>query len=164
VLRIEVIDLASGKTVHEFAYGLTDGSGVSEITALNNHEFLVDERDGDGRGNGDAAVVKKIFKIDLDGAIDVSNMDGTHAAANVVKKTLFLDVVKALVNAGFDPANIPAKLEGIALARTFIRVLSECIRSGWPMTMTSWPRSPILTTYKSQTRISSSSLALRMNH
>jgi len=115
VLRIEVMDIASGKTIHEFAYGLTDGSGVSEIVALNNHEFLVDERDGDGRGNGDAAVVKEIFKIDLDNAVDVSNMDGTHAAANAVKKTLFLDVVKALVNAGFDPGNIPAKLEGVAL-------------------------------------------------
>ena len=117
LLRIEVIDIESGKTVHEFAYGLTDGSGVSEITALNNHEFLVDERDGAGRGDGSTAVVKEIFKIDLDGAVDVANMDGTHAAANVVKKTLFLDVVKALVNAGFDPAHIPAKLEGIALGK-----------------------------------------------
>jgi len=115
LLRIEVIDIASGQTVHEFAYGLTDGSGVSEVTALNNHEFLVDERDGDGRGNGDAAVVKEIFKIDLDGAVDVSGMNGTNAANNEVKKTLFLDVVKALVNAGFDPTQIPAKLEGVAL-------------------------------------------------
>src|SRR5262249_8067873 len=57
LLRIEVMDIASGQTIHEFAYGLTDGSGVSEINALNNHEFLVDERDGDGRANGDAAVV-----------------------------------------------------------------------------------------------------------
>jgi hypothetical protein len=115
LLRIEVIDIVSGQTIHEFAYGLTDGSGVSEITALNNHEFLVDERDGDGRANGDAAVVKKLFKIDLDGAVDVSNMDGTTAATHVVQKTLFLDVVQALVNAGFDPTHIPAKIEGVAL-------------------------------------------------
>jgi hypothetical protein len=117
LLRIEVIDLESGQTIHEFAYGLTDGSGVSEITALNNHEFLVDERDGDGRANGDAAVVKEIFKIDLDGAVDVSGMNGTNAASNEVQKTLFLDVVKALVNAGFDPTNIPAKIEGVALGQ-----------------------------------------------
>jgi len=32
-----------------------------------------------------------------------------------VQKTLFLDVVKALVNAGFDPTDIPAKIEGVAL-------------------------------------------------
>jgi hypothetical protein len=117
LLRIEVMDIESGKTIHEFAYGLTDGTGVSEITALNNHEFLVDERDGSGRGNGDAAVVKEIFKIDLDGAIDVSDMDGTHAASNEVKKTLFLDVVKALVNAGFDPGHIPSKIEGLAFGK-----------------------------------------------
>ncbi len=115
LLRIEVIDLASGQTVHEFAYGLTDGSGVSEITAVNNHEFLVDERDGDGRANGDAAVVKEIFKIDLNGAVDVTNMDGTTAATHEVPKTLFLNVVQALVNAGFDPTEIPAKIEGVAL-------------------------------------------------
>jgi hypothetical protein len=115
LLRIEVMDIASGQTIHEFAYGLTDGSGVSEITALNNHEFLVDERDGDGRANGDAAVVKEIFKIDLNSAVDVSNMDGTTAATHEIPKTLFLDVVKALVNAGFDPTVIPAKIEGVAL-------------------------------------------------
>ena len=115
LLRIEVIDITSGQTIHEFAYGLTDGSGVSEISALNNHEFLVDERDGDGRANGDAAVVKEIFKIDLNGAVDVTNMDGTTAATHEVTKTLFLDVVKALVNAGFDPTQIPAKIEGVTL-------------------------------------------------
>jgi hypothetical protein len=43
---------------------LTTGSGVSEILALNNHEFLVDERDGKGREGGNnltsnAAVVKQ---------------------------------------------------------------------------------------------------------
>ena len=130
LLRIEVIDIASGQTVHEFAYGLTVGSGVSEILALNDHEFLVDERDGAGRGNGDAAVVKEIFKIDLDGAVDISNMDGTTAATHFVPKTLFLDVVKALENAGFDPASIPAKLEGIAMG--------EDIRHGHSSMHTLW--------------------------
>ena len=31
---------------HEYGYLLTTGTGVSEITAINDHEFLVDERDG----------------------------------------------------------------------------------------------------------------------
>ena len=115
LLRIEVMDIASGQTINEFAYGLTDGSGVSEICALNNHEFLVDERDGDGRANGDAAVVKEIFKIDINGAVDVTNMDGLTAATHEIPKTLFLDVKQALVNAGFDPTNIPAKIEGVTL-------------------------------------------------
>ena len=46
-LRIVTIDIHSGVT-HEYAYQLTDGSGVSEIVAVNNHQFLVDERDGNG--------------------------------------------------------------------------------------------------------------------
>ena len=50
LLRIVTIDILSGHT-HEYAYLLTTGSGVSEITAINNHEFLVDERDGKGRGD-----------------------------------------------------------------------------------------------------------------
>jgi len=33
LLRIEVMDTASAQTIHEFAYGLTDGSGVSESFA-----------------------------------------------------------------------------------------------------------------------------------
>lgn len=47
LLRIVTIDVATGKT-HEYGYVLTDGSGASEITAINDHEFLVDERDGKG--------------------------------------------------------------------------------------------------------------------
>lgn len=44
-------------------------------------------------------------------------MDGTTAATHEIPKTLFLDVVKALVNAGFDPTNIPAKIEGVTLGK-----------------------------------------------
>ena len=95
LLRIVTIDILSGKTTHEYAYELTTGSGVSEILALNQHEFLVDERDGHGRGdNGSKAKIKQIFKIDLAGAVDVTNMNGGDAALNAVNKTLFLDVVK----------------------------------------------------------------------
>ena len=77
LLRIVTIDIASGQATHEYAYLLTTGSGVSEITALNQHEFLVDERDGHGRGDGSKAKIKQLFKIDLNGAVDVSNLDGT---------------------------------------------------------------------------------------
>ena len=114
VLRIVTIDIASGQWTHEYAYLLTTGSGVSEIVAINQHEFLVDERDGSGLGNGDAAVVKQLFKIDLAGATDVSNMDGLTAASNAVSKTLFLDVVAILNAAGIPSTQIPAKLEGLA--------------------------------------------------
>jgi hypothetical protein len=93
---------------------LTTGSGVSEILALNNHEFIVDERDGHGRADQSKAKVKQLFKIDLDGAVDVGQMDGTEAAAHAVPKTLFVDLVASMKNAGIDATNIPAKIEGIS--------------------------------------------------
>ena len=114
VLRIVTIDISSGQVTHQYGYLLTAGSGVSEICAINNHEFLVDERDGDGRGNGDDAVVKQLFKIDLNGATDISEMDGKTAAANAVGKTLLLDVVKSLTAVGIPAGEIPAKIEGVA--------------------------------------------------
>jgi hypothetical protein len=113
LLRMVTIDIASGRVTHQYAYLLTSGSGVSEILALNNHEFLVDERDGHGRADGSKAKVKQLFKIDIDGAIDVGPMDGTTAAANAVPKTLFVDLVASMTAAGIDATNIPAKIEGI---------------------------------------------------
>lgn len=114
MLRIVTIDIRSGNTTHEYAYELTTGSGVSDIVALNNHEFLVDERDGKGLGDGSKAKVKQLFKIDLRNAVDVSRMNGTAAASNAVPKTLFLDVVAVLTANGITPDQIPAKIEGIA--------------------------------------------------
>jgi hypothetical protein len=117
LLRFVTIDIASGQTTHEYAYLLTNGTGVSEITALNQHEFLVDERDGHGRGDGSKAKVKQIFKIDLNGAVDVTNMDGATAATHAVTKSAkpFLDIVTVLVANGIAADQIPAKLEGIAI-------------------------------------------------
>ncbi len=113
LLRIVTVDTATGKT-HEYGYSLTTGTGVSEIVALNDHEFLVDERDGKGLGDGSKAKVKQIFKIDLAGATDISGMDGTEAAKHVVGKSLFLDVVTALGDVGITPANVPSKIEGMS--------------------------------------------------
>jgi hypothetical protein len=106
LLRIVSIDIASGRTTHQYAYLLTTGSGVSEIVALNNHEFLVDERDGHGRANGDAAKVKQLFKINLDGAVDISEMDGPTASQHAVNKALFLDLVALLTQNGIDATEI----------------------------------------------------------
>jgi hypothetical protein len=114
LLRIVTIDIVSGHTTHEYAYLLTTGSGVSDIVALNDHEFLVDERDGKGLGDGSKAKVKQIFKIDLAGAVDTSNMDGLTAASHAVPKSLFLDLVKVLNANGITVEQIPAKIEGIA--------------------------------------------------
>ena len=114
LLRIVTIDIESGRITHQFAYLLTSGSGVSEIVALNNNEFLVDERDGNGRGNGNDAGVKQLFKIDLSHAVDVSEMDGPDAAKHAVNKTLFLNVVDLLVKNGINAGEIPAKIEGVS--------------------------------------------------
>jgi hypothetical protein len=111
-LRIVTIDIATGAT-HEYAYKLTSGSGVSEIVALNDHQFLVDERDGKGLGDGTKASVKQIFKIDLDGAQDVTALSG-DLSAKAVAKSLVLDVVAVLGANGIAPAQVPAKIEGLA--------------------------------------------------
>ncbi|MBZ5635961.1 MAG: esterase-like activity of phytase family protein [Acidobacteriia bacterium] len=118
LLRIVTIDILTGQT-HQYAYLLTAGSGVSEICAINNHEFLVDERDGKGLEGGDGAtsnkaVVKQLFKIDLAGAVDISSMDGTTAATHAVSKTLFLDIVSVLTGNGIAAKQIPSKIEGVA--------------------------------------------------
>jgi len=112
IVRIVTIDIASG-TTHEYAYQLTTDSDVSEIVALNNHEFLVDERDGKGLGDNSNAVIKQVFKIDLNGAQDVSNLSG-DLASKAVNKNLVLDVKAMLIDAGVAAKDIPAKIEGMA--------------------------------------------------
>ncbi|MES2127182.1 MAG: esterase-like activity of phytase family protein [Pseudomonadota bacterium] len=116
MLRIVTVDVASGAT-HEYAYKLTTGSGVSEIVALNDHQFLVDERDGKGLGDGSKAVVKQLFMIDLAGAADIKDLASIGAATPVLGKTLFLDVVPALLAHGFTASTIPAKMEGLAFGQ-----------------------------------------------
>jgi hypothetical protein len=111
-IRIVTIDIATGAT-KQFAYKLTTGSGVSEIVALNDHQFLVDERDGKGLGDGTAASVKQLYKIDLTGAVDVSDKQG-NLSPFAVSKTLFLDLLPVLNAAGIANTQIPAKIEGLA--------------------------------------------------
>lgn len=117
-LRIVTIDIASGAT-HQYAYMLTTGSGVSEIVALNDHQFLVDERDGRGLGDGTSARVKQIFKIDLAGAQDVGALSG-NLSSKAVAKTLFLDLVPVLNAAGITSSQIPAKIEGMAFGQDIL--------------------------------------------
>jgi hypothetical protein len=109
-VRLVTIDIATG-TTHEYAYQLTTGTGVSEIVALNNHEFLVLERDGKGLGDNSSAVAKQIFKIDISGAQDVTGLSG-NLSSKAIPKSLTLDVKAMLIAAGIDTKNIPAKFEG----------------------------------------------------
>jgi hypothetical protein len=119
LVRIVTIDIASGAT-HEFGYKLTTGKGVSDIVAVNDHEFLVDERDGKGKGDDSKAVVKQVFKIDLAGAVDIttSKFATLGAAPSVTKSgTPFADLVTALTALGIKPADIPAKIEGMTFGQ-----------------------------------------------
>ena len=85
--RIVRIDVRTG-IVKEIAYPLTNiGTAgkpkygtVSDIVAINDHELLVDERDGKGLGDGSNAVVKLAYQIDVSGAADVGAIAG---AANL---------------------------------------------------------------------------------
>lgn len=119
LLRIVTVDVASGAT-HEYGYALTSGTGVSEITAINDHEFLLDERDGKGLGDGTTAVVKQLFRIDLTGAVDLGTLSGAAALAAAVPKTLVVDLVALLSSAGIAGTDIPAKIEGIAFGQDVV--------------------------------------------
>lgn len=120
--RIVIIEIATGAVV-QHAYPLTNiGTAskpkyptVSEIVAINDHEFLVDERDGKGLGDDSKAAYKMIYRISLAGAAAVDGVAGeANLARYAVGKSVFLDVVQALTGAGIAVRDIPAKLEGLA--------------------------------------------------
>jgi hypothetical protein len=129
-LRIVTIDLETG-TTHEYAYKLTDGSGVSDILAVNNHQFLVDERDGAGMGDtplltdtASAAGVKKLYWIELAGAVDVTDVTGPvdksgkiDLSSYAVPKVEFLNIITKLNGVGLDSHLIPSKIEGVAFGQ-----------------------------------------------
>ncbi|MFM0714821.1 esterase-like activity of phytase family protein [Paraburkholderia strydomiana] len=119
--RIIRIDLRTGKT-QQFAYPLTNiGTSskpnyptISDVVAVNDHVLLMDERDGKGLGDDSTAAFKKVFRVDLDGAQDVSQASGESGLAPyALQKSLFLDVVAVLTAHGFSAQDIPAKLESL---------------------------------------------------
>ncbi|HVE08508.1 MAG TPA: esterase-like activity of phytase family protein [Paraburkholderia sp.] len=119
--RILRIDLRTGKT-QQYAYPLsnigTDAkpnfTTISDVVAVNDHVLLMDERDGKGLGDDSTAAFKKVFRIDLADAQDVSQTSGAAGLKPyAVQKTLFLDVVAVLSAHGLNPNDIPAKLESL---------------------------------------------------
>jgi hypothetical protein len=115
------IDIRSG-AVAQYAYELTNIGTVakpkyptiSDIVAINDHEFLVDERDGKGLGDNSTAIYKKVYRIDLAAAHEVSGISGdANLADSAVAKSQFLDVVAVLNAHGIASNDIPAKLEGL---------------------------------------------------
>ncbi|WP_432840967.1 esterase-like activity of phytase family protein [Dactylosporangium sp. CA-092794] len=82
-VRIVTVDLRT-KAIHEYLYLLTNpgttAGAVSEITALSDTKFLVDERDGN-QGEPGQATAKNVYEIDLTGATDVK---GTTVGAKSI--------------------------------------------------------------------------------
>jgi hypothetical protein len=117
--RILKIDLATGET-HEYVYvldAINRGQGVCEILAINDHEFLVIERDNRSNLQSPPQVPtrKTIYKIDLSGATDVSGIASLPAGAlpvgvTPVSKQLFINLLDADLNLA---ATIPEKIEGL---------------------------------------------------
>lgn len=136
--RILKLDLLTGQT-QEFVYTLdaiSQGKGVSEILAINAHELLVLERDNRSlvtpgadpfsTSGANCCGLKKIYKIDLDEATDVSNVpslpqSGAELAEDnisPVTKTLFLDLLDPSyivdTNGNTIKKVIAEKIEGLA--------------------------------------------------
>ena len=143
VLRILTFDIATGAT-KQYAYLMDNASltGVSDIVAVNNTTFLTLERDGlYGGAEKNPAAVKRVYKIDISAATDISdpangangklyggktveelnNAAGLTTAGVVpVTKALTLDLLKDLP--GIYPHD---KAEGLAILPGNILVISN---------------------------------------
>ena len=119
--RIVKFDTETGLAVGQYAYKLessSQGRGISAIVALNDHEFYVLERNNRGIGVGAniSSPDKNVYKIDLAGATDVTDIalpaTGTFAGA-VTKGVKLIDLdantLAALGNKS------PEKWEGLAI-------------------------------------------------
>lgn len=129
--QILTFDLLTGRT-REYVYvmdAVNQGRGVNEILAINDHEFLVLERDNRSLvptppNTPQAPNLKWIYKIDLakPGLTDVSDIDSLPQGALdssivPVTKTLFLDLLDPAykVNATQSIREVVAeKIEGMA--------------------------------------------------
>jgi len=113
--RILEIDLRTHAT-RELVYPL-EGSknGVNELIAVDDHRFLVLERDGDG---GTSAAFKRLYLVDLSAATDVSAIASLPQKAPLpagvvaASKSLFLDLLDPAF--GLAGAGFPEKIEGLA--------------------------------------------------
>ena len=119
--RIVKFDNATGTAVAQYAYqmeGATQGRGASALVAINDHEFVVIERNN--RRIGGASEVgaenKKVYIIDLTGATDVTAVDldsSTTFTAVSKNHTPFLDFAADTLSAL--GGHIPEKWEGLAI-------------------------------------------------
>lgn len=135
--RLLKVDLKTGKSA-EFVYvvdAINQGRGVNDILAINDHEFLVIERDNRSQvptppNAAQTPNLKRIYKINLAGASDValiaslpaSGADLAGLGITPVTKALFIDMLDPsyVVDASTLPAPttvkdvIAEKIEGLA--------------------------------------------------
>lgn len=126
--RIVKFDVETGKAVAQYGYkmeGSSQGRGISALVALNDSEFLVLERNNRGVGVDSELTPpnKKVFKINITGANDISALDMTDDGITLkpgivlVTKTatpfLALDVASEQL-AGLGN-RVPEKLEGLTI-------------------------------------------------
>jgi hypothetical protein len=122
--RILKLDLATGLTT-EYVYALdfaNRGQGVSEILAINDHEFLVLERDNRSwlADAPQAPTRKWIYRIDLTGATDVTGITlpatgALPAGVVAVAKSTFINLLDPDFGLHNNDARaIAEKIEGLA--------------------------------------------------
>jgi hypothetical protein len=120
--RIVKFDTETGHAVAQYAYQMeaaSQGRGVSALIAINDHEFLVIERNNRGVGVGAdfSPPNKKVYRIDLTDAADVSTVTFAATECPVGKVTKaampFLDLAaNTLPELG---NKVPEKWEGLAI-------------------------------------------------
>ena len=132
ILRIVVYTIANGQ-VREYLYLLdnpaTNAGAVSEITALSNTTFLVEERDGLFPPAG----FKRIFQIDISGATDVGPLASVAGAtydstkglligANTLERQVVAQntatATTTLAAAGITPVSKTLKLDLVAMVNS----------------------------------------------
>jgi len=120
--RIVKFDTKAGTAVAQYAYqmeGSSQGRGISALLAVNDHEFLVLERNNRGIGVGAefSPPNKKVYRIDLGNAKGVSgdvSLSNTNCPDYAVTKTgPFLDLAANTLPALGN--KVPEKWEGLAI-------------------------------------------------
>jgi hypothetical protein len=119
------LNLVTAQT-SEYVYTLdasNRGEGVSEILSINDHQFLLIERDNRSwlAAEPQAPTRKNIYKIDISGATDVSNVTGLPATGALpagvvpVGKSTFINLLDPTYGLNLnDPNAIAEKIEGLA--------------------------------------------------
>jgi hypothetical protein len=139
VLRIVFFHIATGQT-KQYIYRTDASNGlVSDIAAISNTEFLILERDGEFPLAGNpASSYKRVYKINIQGASDVSDASNkltgvlingktletasgepAFAALQPVTKSLALDIIARFPNYAHD------KPEGLALIGDVLAISND---------------------------------------